>query len=128
MVKNILNDMNAAKKIFQITIKMKNTPKILIALNFIAIIATQSCLNTSSKLDKFMGEWKSTDTTKKDDVFIKNQDDAILLIAGKDTVVARYDKKSDALKLLGSGVITYNEKNGHLLVNNGKDGEAIRIK
>ena len=120
--------MNAAKKIFQITIKMKNTPKILIALNFIAIIATQSCLNTSSKLDKFMGEWKSTDTTKKDDVFIKNQDDAILLIAGKDTVVARYDKKSDALKLLGSGVITYSEKNGHLLVNNGKDGEAIRIK
>jgi len=107
---------------------MKNTSKILIALNFIAIAAIQSCFNPYSKLDKFMGEWKSTDTTKKDDVFIKTQDDAILIIAGKDTVVARYDKKSDALKLLGSGVITYSEKNGHLLVNNGKDGEAIRIK
>ena len=25
-------------------------------------------------------------------------------------------------------VVTYNEKNGHLLVNNGKDGEAKRVK
>lgn len=108
---------------------MKTLTLSLAALTAFVIMTTSSCDSSSSKLDKFMGEWKSTDTTKKDDVFIKIQDDAILLIGGKDTVVGRYDKNSDALKFWGSQVvITYNQKNGHLLLNNGKDGEAIRIK
>ena len=114
--------------------KMKNTPKILIALNFIAIITTQSCLNTSSKLDKFLGKWKKSNNPEKGEWLIKKEDHAILLIGpGKDTVVAMYDKKTDALKFWGvmwmsQGVVTYNNKNGHLLLNNGKDGEATRVK
>ncbi|HZY36230.1 MAG TPA: hypothetical protein VFE53_06255 [Mucilaginibacter sp.] len=117
---------------------MKNTPKILIALTVIAVIATQSCLNPSSKLDKFWGKWKRSDTPEKGEWLIKKDDDAILLIGpGKDTVVARYDKKNDALKFwmfvsLSTSsdqvVVTYNEKNGHLLVNNGRFGEATRVK
>jgi len=113
---------------------MKNTPKILIALNFIAIITTQSCLNTSSKLDKFLGKWKKSNNPEKGEWLIKKEDHAILLIGpGKDTVVAMYDKKTDALKFWGvmwmsQGVVTYNNKNGHLLLNNGKDGEATRVK
>jgi len=115
---------------------MKNTPKILIALIIIAVIATQSCLNPSSKLDKFFGKWKRSDTPEKGEWLIKKEDGAILLIGpGKDTVVARYDKKNDALKFwmfegfsTSQIVVTYNEKNGHLLVNNGKDGEAKRVK
>ncbi|HZY36231.1 MAG TPA: hypothetical protein VFE53_06260 [Mucilaginibacter sp.] len=109
---------------------MKDTPKILIALIIIAVIGTQSCTNRLSKLDKFMGEWKRIDKTEEI-WHIKKQDDAILIIEEKDTVVARYDKNSDALKcwvFLSQTVVTYNEKNGHLLLNNGKDGEAKRIK
>ena len=111
---------------------MKNTPKILIALNFIAIITTQSCLNTSSKLDKFLGKWKKSNNPEKGEWLIKKEDHAILLIGpGKDTVVAMYDKKTDALKFWtfwSQGVVTYNNKNGHLLLSNGKDGEATRVK
>jgi len=114
------------------TKKMRTTPKVLIALNFIAIIATQSCLNPSSKLDKFLGKWKKSDDPEKGEWLIKKEDHAILLIGpGKDTVVAMYDKKTDALKFWAfwsKGVVTYNKKNGHLLLNNGKDGEAKRIK
>ena len=110
---------------------MKKSPISIIALTVFAIMAMQSCNSSSSKLDKFMGEWKSTNKTKKGEELIKKEDDAILLIGGKDTVVGLYNKKNDALKFWMNTlkfVVTINKKNGHLLVNNGKDGEATRVK
>jgi len=91
----------------------------------------QSCNSSSSKLDKFMGQWKSTVKPEKDEWLIKKEDDAILIISEKDTVVARYDKKIDALKcwvFTSQSVITYNEKTGHILLNDGKDGELKKVK
>ena len=96
-----------------------------------AIIAMQSCNSSPSKLDKFMGEWKITNKTKKGEGIIKKEDDAILLIVGKDTVVGLYDKKNDALKFWMNTLkfaVTINKKNGHLLLNNGKYGEGTRVK
>ena len=111
---------------------MKKTLISAIALIVFAMMIMQSCDSSSSKLDKFMGKWKRSDTTQKDIVLIKKEDEAILIIAKKDTIVARYDKKNDALKFAAfwtdGVIITYNPKNGHLLVNNGKDGEAIRVQ
>jgi len=108
---------------------MKNLALSLAALTTFVIMITSSCDSSSSKLNKFMGTWKRIDKTD-DNVIIKKEGDAIILIVKKDTVVARYDKKSNTLKFwaLSTVTVTYNEKNDHLLVNNGKDGEAKRVK
>jgi len=107
---------------------MKKTLISTIALTVFAMMII-SCDSSSSKLEKFMGEWKRIDKVD-DNYIIKKEDDAILLIQKKDTIVARYDKKGNTLKfwVLSSVTITYNEKTDHLLVNNGKDGEAKRVK
>jgi hypothetical protein len=78
-----------------------------------------------------MGQWEITNKTKKGEGLIKKEDDAILLIVGKDTVVGLYDKKNDALKFWMNTlkfVVTINKKNGHLLLNNGTYGEGTRVK
>jgi hypothetical protein len=117
---------------------MKTLTLSLAALTAFAIMITSSCDSSSSKLDKFMGTWKRVDKVD-DNITIKKEDDAILLIQNKDTVVGRYDKKSNALKfwVLSTGVITHNEKNDHLLLKmegnllfntGGKDGEFKRVK
>lgn len=100
-----------------------------IALTVFAMMIMQSCNRSSSKLDKFMGTWKRINETD-DNLTIKRADSAILLIQKIDTVVARYDKKTNTLRfwVLSNEFITYNPKNDHLLFNNGKNGEAKRVK
>jgi hypothetical protein len=111
--------------------KMKKIFFTAIALTVFAIMTTPSCINSSSGLDKFLGQWKRIDQADKDTVTIMIEDDAIIGVAGKDTCAALYNKKSDVLKFYvwgQPGVVTYIKKTGHLLLNNGKDGEFKRVK
>ena len=48
------------------------------------IIVIQSCKNSRS--DKFVGEWKRIDKPDSNNVVIKRENSAILLMSGKDTV------------------------------------------
>jgi hypothetical protein len=111
--------------------KMKKISVITLALAIFSMLIAPSCTGSSSKLDKFWGQWKRIDKPEKENGRIEKENDAIILTLGKDTALAVYDKKQNNLKVyeLGhSGVITYNEKTDHLLLNNGKDGEYKRIR
>jgi hypothetical protein len=102
-----------------------------IVLTVFAIMITQSCDRSSSKLGKFMGEWKRIDQPDKHHYSIKKENDAIIGTEDKDTCAGVFDANRDVLKfyVLGqAGVVTYVEKTGHILFNNGKDGEFERVK
>lgn len=110
---------------------MKNLKSGALALTVFSIMIAISCIISSPKLDKFMGEWKRIDKTEKDNYDILQLDGAIVCVNGKDTCAGVYDKNRDALKFYvfgQAGVITYNENTGHMLLNNGQDGEFGRIK
>ena len=109
---------------------MKKIISITIALTVFAII-TQSCA-TSYSLNKFMGVWKRIDDPeKKDTATIKKENNAIVGTLGKDTCIGIYVKKRNVVKfyVMGqAGVVTYDEKTGHILLNKGEDGVFQRIK
>jgi len=91
----------------------------------------QSCDRSSSKLDKFMGEWKRIDQPDKHHYAIKMEHDAIIGTEDKDTCAGVFDANRDVLKfyVLGqAGEVIYIEKTGHILLNKGKDGEFERVK
>jgi hypothetical protein len=111
--------------------KMKKTLISTIALTVFAIAIIQSCNSSSSKLDRFMGEWKRIDKPDKHHYFIKEENDAIVGIEDKDTCAGVFDANRNVLKfyVLGqAGVVTYIEKTDHLLLNKGGDGEYERVK
>ncbi len=108
---------------------MKKTITNTIALTVFAIMI-ESC-TTSHKLNKFMGVWKRIDKNERDTAVIKKEDHAIVGILGKDTCIGIYDKKRNVLKFYvwgKAGVVTYNEKNDHIYLNNGEDGDFVRLK
>jgi hypothetical protein len=101
----------------------------IIALTVSAVVITLVCVNSSSNLNKFMGEWKRTDKADNN-LVIKKQDDAILIFSGKHIVAAEYDKNKNILKayLSSNSVIIYIEKTDHILINTGLNGEYERVK
>jgi|SRR5579872_2534174 len=110
---------------------MKKTLLSIVALTVFATVIAQSCNRSSSKLGKFMGEWKRIDQPDKHHYAIKKENDAIIGTEDKDTCAGVFDVNRDVLKfyVLGqAGVVTYVEKTGHILLNNGKDGEFERVR
>jgi hypothetical protein len=108
---------------------MKKLFLTIIALLVSAIVVTLFCVNPSSKLDKFIGEWKRTDKADNNMV-IKKDENAILIFSGKHIVAAEYDKSKNILKayLSSNSIINYIEKTDHILINNGEGGEYERIR
>ncbi len=109
---------------------MKKTLISTIALTVFAMMIIQSCNSSSSKLDRFMGEWKRIDKPDKHHYFIKKENNAIIGIEDKDTRAGVFYANRNVLKfyVLGqAGEVIYIEKTDHVLLNNGKDGEFKRV-
>jgi hypothetical protein len=97
---------------------MKKTISIIIALTVFAIVITQSCNSSSSKLDKFIGNWQSTGTKDKDTLTVKRAYDGIVVRIGKNKVDALYDKDRNMLKIYfmaDSITVSYIEKTDHII-------------
>jgi len=112
---------------------MKRTLLSTIALTVFAIMVMQSCNSSSSKLDKFIGKWKSIGTKDKDTLLVKRAYDGIVVSMDKNKVAALYDKDKNSLKIYfmaDSMTISYIEKNDHILGpgNNDKVAEYERVK
>ena len=108
---------------------MKKELLILLILTVAGIIAAESCASPSPKLNKFVGEWQRIDKSQRD-LVIKLDDDAIIISYGKDEYAAIYDAHKNTLKsyVFSGCIISYNDKNSHILVNKGEDGEYKRVK
>jgi hypothetical protein len=112
---------------------MKKKVISIIALTVFAIMSIQSCNNSPSKLEKFMGKWKRVDKSDNDTLIIKKEEDAIVMVMGKNKDAAVYNKEKNTLKLYfiaDSSIVSYIEKTDHIIGpgNNDKQSEYERVK
>jgi hypothetical protein len=109
---------------------MKKIYLSIATLIFSAIVIALVWSYSSSNAGKFIGNWKRID--KMEDTLVINKVfDAIIIFLGKRSVAAEFDRDKNILRahlFSPASVITYSEKTGHLLINNGLEGEFERVK
>ena len=102
----------------------------MIAVIFFAVIFIMFFVAKTSKLDKFIGNWKRIDKAE-DTLSINKVFDAIIIFSGRRSVAAEFNEDKSILKahlFSPASVITYNDTTGHILINKGREGEFERLK